>query len=335
MTNYLLCCDWGTSFFRLQLMDAADYRCLDEIQSPIGVADTFDNWRETGETMAREQFFRQHLSSQIALLPTRLSISLTNIPIVISGMASSSIGIEQIPYATLPFALDGSQAGIRHFDAQSNFPHDMLLISGVRSNDDVMRGEETQLIGLITLLDLSGHNVADAICIFPGTHSKHLCVRNRQLVQFDTYMTGELFDLMAKRSILKDSVDPTNLSNFSKANVQAFRQGIKQAKSSVIMNSLFKVRTNQLFEKLTKEENAFYLSGLLIGTELNHLVEDVTGALVLCGGSNLSAFYELAIDELNLTNRTLTIPTALIDRAASVGQIRLYQNSVLGNSVSR
>lgn len=326
MTNYLLCCDWGTSFFRLQLMDAVDYRCLDEIQSPIGIADTFDTWREMGETMAREQFFRQQISSQIESLATRLSLSLTNVPIVISGMASSSIGIEQIPYATLPFTLDGSQAGIRHFDAQPDFRHDMLLISGVRSDDDVMRGEETQLIGLITLLDLSGHNMDDALCIFPGTHSKHLCVRNRQLVQFDTYMTGELFDLMAKRSILKDSVDPASLSDFSKANVQAFRQGIKQAKSSVIMNSLFKVRTNQLFEKLTKEENAFYLSGLLIGTELNHLVEDVRLSLVLCGGSNLSAFYELAIDELNLTNRTITIPTEVIDRAASVGQIRLFKN---------
>ena len=315
-------------------MNTADDRCLDEIQSPIGIADTFDNWRGTGEGLPREQFFRQQLSGQIELLASRLSMNLTNVPIVISGMASSSIGIEQIPYATLPFALDGSQASTRQFNAQPDFPHDMLLISGVRSEDDVMRGEETQLIGLIALLDVSGHKLADAVCIFPGTHSKHLYLQNRQLIQFNTYMTGELFDLMAKRSILKDSVELTNVSDFSETNNKAFRQGIRQAKSSFILNSLFKVRTNQLFDKLTKEENAFYLSGQLIGIELNHLVESETESLVLCGGSNLSAFYELAIDELRLTNRTLTISTELIDRAASVGQIRLFQNSVLGKLVS-
>ena len=334
MTNYLLCCDWGTTSFRLQLLNVADYHCLGESQSPIGVANTFNNWKTAGESkgISREQFFRQQLSQQIDLLATKLSMNLLNIPVVISGMASSSIGMAEVPYARLPFAVDGSQASIRRFAQQPDFPHEIFLISGVRSqHDDVMRGEETQLIGLMALLDGADDKADDAICIFPGTHSKHLYIQNRQLIHFRTYMTGEVFDLMARQSILANSVDSSTLSDVSDAAITAFKQGVQQAKSSVILNSLFSVRTNQLFDKLTKKQNALYLSGLLIGTELNHLLEKQKLSLVLCSGSTLSVFYKLALDELHLTNSTRILSAELIDKAASVGQVRLYQYQLLSS----
>lgn len=328
MTNHLLCCDWGTSNFRLQLMDTATYACLGEIQLPLGIARTFDNWMAAGEGISRGRFYRRQLLEQIEVLAATVSISLTNVPVVLSGMASSSIGMELLPYAGLPFAVDGSQANRQYFDAQSDFPHDLLLISGVSSTDDVMRGEETQLIGLITLLDGSDQAMSEAIYIFPGTHSKHLHIQARKLIRFDTYMTGELFELIGKQSILKDSITLDSLSDFTVANKRAFRLGVEQSKSSVILQSLFKVRTNQLFGNLSKAENAFYLSGLLIGTELTHLVTNNDWPLILGSGSRLSTFYELAMDELKLTNRTMTIPAELIDRAASVGQIRLFQHQL-------
>ncbi|GAB4034301.1 2-dehydro-3-deoxygalactonokinase [Spirosoma gilvum] len=328
MITYLLCCDWGTSFFRLRLMRASDYQCIGEVLSQTGIAGTFGNWKAVNETqrISRDQFFRHQLKIQIDQLAHKLSMDLASIPVVISGMASSSIGMEELPYANLPFAVDGSQASIRHFEPMTDFPHDILLISGVKSQQDVMRGEETQLIGLIALLNRTGDKPNEAICIFPGTHSKHMYIQNDQLVNFDTYMTGELYDLMAHRSILKDSVDTTKLTNLTKADVLAFKKGVNQSKSLTILNSLFTVRTNQLFDKFSKKQNALYLSGLLIGTELNPLLKNKNASLVLCSGTKLSAFYELALEELNLLYRTITIPADLIDQAASIGQIILFQN---------
>ncbi|WP_461077318.1 2-dehydro-3-deoxygalactonokinase [Spirosoma flavus] len=328
MVNFLLCCDWGTSFFRLRLMDVSDYQSLGEIHSQTGVAGTFTGWQNSGESqgISRDQFFRQQLKKQIDRLAEKVNMSLSGIPVVISGMASSSIGMDELPYATLPFAVDGSQASVRHFDAQANFPHEIMLISGVSSDQDVMRGEETQLVGLIALLQLSGDKPQDAICIFPGTHSKHMAIQGDQLVGFDTYMTGELFELMAHQSILKDSVDTSHLTHFTDSDKDAFRRGVRRSTTSPILNSLFTIRTNQLFDKLTKKQNALYLSGLLIGSELNPLLNQKNSSLVLCSGSNLSVFYELALAELNLLHRTITIPPDVIDRVASIGQINLFQN---------
>ncbi len=335
MKKHLLCCDWGTSFFRLQLINTSDYQCIGEIHSPVGVSGTFDGWKLAGEHtgITRELFFRQQVRQQIDSLAAKLSVNLTDIPVVISGMASSSIGMEEIPYATLPFAVDGSQASVRRFDQQADFPHDILLISGIRSQHDVMRGEETQLIGLIALLDSLGTKIDDATFIFPGTHSKHVYIQNRQLTHFDTYMTGELFDLMANQSILKDSVDISSLANTSVDAIKAFRKGVNQAKLSITLNNLFRVRTNQLFDKFTKKQNAFYLSGLLIGAELSDLPKKASWPLILCSGSNLSHFYELAIDELQLTDRTITVPAELSDKAASIGQLHLFHNQLLKQSI--
>ncbi|GAB2602749.1 2-dehydro-3-deoxygalactonokinase [Spirosoma areae] len=335
MTTYLLCCDWGTSFLRLKLMTTSDWQCVDEVLSRQGIAGTFDAWKKTGEQkgITRNEFFRRQLKTPIDQLANNLSLSLAGVPVIISGMASSSIGMEEIPYAGLPFAVDGSQASLRRLDAQADFPHELILISGVSSERDVMRGEETQLIGLMALLTQSGDKPAEAVCVFPGTHSKHMYVQDGQLINIETYMTGELFDLLASQSILKDSVDLRGLSDMSDAAIQAFKLGVGQVKFCTILNSLFAVRTNQLFDKLTKKQNAFYLSGLLIGTELNPLIEQEKWPIILCSGSRLAAFYKMAIDELHLTPRTTIISADLIDKTAGVGQLILFQNQAIKEAV--
>ncbi|GAA4396128.1 2-dehydro-3-deoxygalactonokinase [Nibrella viscosa] len=328
MENYLLCCDWGTSFFRLQLVHIADYTILDQEVSPDGIAATYNAWKldAAGEAVPRSQFFRRQLHAQITRLAGRIGMSLDHVPVVISGMASSSIGMEDVPYATLPFALNGSRASVCYFDSQVEFPHDVYLVSGVRSGEDVMRGEETQLIGVTPLLGTVDRKLDDAIFICPGTHSKHMYVSQRQLVDFHTYMTGEVFNLLATHSILKNSVEVEHLTASLAIDPEAFKLGVREADACAILNRLFTIRTNQLFGKLSSQENALYLSGLLIGTELKPLRKPEKQELVLCCGSRLSPFYTLAIEELGLAERTTILSPELVDKAAIVGQVMLFQN---------
>lgn len=327
MKNYLLGCDWGTSSFRLRLIDTTDLRLIGEVTSQEGVASTFNNWKMTGnqQGISRKHFFQHQLIRQITLLSGKTAIDLAGIPIVVSGMASSSIGMDEVPYATLPFPTDGSLASTRRLSAQDDFPHELTLISGVRTQHDVMRGEETQLIGLLDLLATRQMYVDESILIFPGTHSKHIYIQQQQVTDFRTFMTGELFNLMASHSILSDSVDTTDLHALSESDRNAFVSGINDTDSS-ILNDLFKVRTNQLFNKLTKKQNALYLSGLLIGDELKTLVRQAQWQLILCSGTNLYELYKLAIDVLALSNRTTTISSSLIDKATMAGQLKIAQN---------
>ena len=322
--KYLLSCDWGTTAFRLRLIDTINYKVINECVSLEGVARTYEAWKATGTPAQEKQgFFKNKFKQQMSVLTSQSKQSLEGLDIVISGMASSSIGMVELPYATLPFNLDGSQANIQLIEADAFFPHKIMLISGVRSADDVMRGEETQLIGLTDLLHLSPQE--PYIFILPGTHSKHLYIENNRLVNFHTYMTGEIFNILSNHSILKDSIDITTLDDFSNIELAAFKKGVFEADSSGILKSLFKVRTNQLFQKLNKKENGFYLSGLLIGSELKNLLAESNCQLVLCSGNNLFEFYKTAIEVLNLSERTMTVPSEMIDKAVVIGQMKIFK----------
>lgn len=328
MRKHLLSCDWGTSSFRLRLVDVKNRDVVGEVTSSDGIGAVYSAWQEANADghVLRGDYYRSIIATQVTALGKQTGIDLAGVPIVLSGMASSSIGMEGLPYASLPFALDGSHLGIQQYDELPYFPHAITLISGVRSDHDVMRGEETQLIGLAAAMDLSGR---DAIFIFPGTHSKHMFVRDGRLIDFKTFMTGEVFNLMANQSILKDSIEHYHHSDFTDEAAQAFRSGIRESGSGNILNALFTVRTNQLFDLLNKRENGMFLSGLLIGYEIRDLTKETGAHLVLCGGNNLYHLYKAAIETLGLAGRATIIPSEIVDRAATTGHIRIFENQYL------
>lgn len=332
MEKYLLSCDWGTTSFRLRLVDRTDNAMIGEVISQNGIGNTYNLWKAAGE-IPRENYFRQQLAVQIHMLAQKLDFELDGIAVMMSGMASSSIGMQEIPYAPLPFALNGSSMMIKHFGEQDGFRNEIILLSGVSSQHDVMRGEETQLIGVAELADFPYHE--NAVFLFPGTHSKHLYVKQGELMQFKTFMTGEIFNLMASQSILKDSVETFTPPDYPEEAWTFFRKGIEESGSAHILNSLFTVRTNQLFHLMNKKQNAMFLSGLLIGSELRHLIKETEWKLVLCSGNNLYDLYKTAIETLNLSDRTLIIPSEIVERSATAGQIRVfeYQKSTLNKLI--
>lgn len=305
-----------------------DHDVVGEVTSPSGIGTVYNAWQEANAdgSVARADYYRSIIATQIAALQKQTGVDLAGVPIVLSGMASSSIGMQELPYARLPFALDGAHLGMKYYEKLPGFPHEITLISGVRSDHDVMRGEETQLIGLGAAMDLSGR---DAIFIFPGTHSKHMFVRDGRLIDFKTFMTGEVFNLMANQSILKDSIDQYLQSDFNEEAAGAFRLGIRESGSGNILNALFTVRTNQLFGLLNKRENGMFLSGLLIGYEIRDLTKETSAHLVLCGGNNLYQLYKAAMETLGLSGRATIIPSEIVDRAATTGHIRIFENQHL------
>lgn len=320
--KYFLSCDWGTTNFRLRLVDTSNNEVVSEITSQEGIARTFQAWKASDmPENERVRFFKNFLKQQITVLENQSQRNLVGLDIIISGMASSSIGLLELPYVTLPFDLNGNQAFIHKIEADEQFPYSIKLISGVRSDDDVMRGEETQLIGLMALLQLPVDNF---IFILPGTHSKHLYTEGGRLVRFHTYMTGEMFNILSNHSILKDSIDSSAFQETSSNEWAAFEKGVLDTEGG-LLNPLFKVRTNQLFEKYTKKENALYMSGLLIGSELQEL-KTQSKQLVLCSGNNLFEFYKLAIDALGLSECTHIVPSDVIEKAVVVGQALLVAN---------
>ena len=149
MSRLFVNCDWGTTAFRLRLVTLGALRILAEFRSTSGVAELA---AET-ETGPRAERFQQVLRRGLAELGRTAELELNGVPVVISGMASSSLGWRELPYATLPCRLDGQGLGSAELDPllAPTGTHRVRLISGLRSETDVLRGEETEILGLFQL----------------------------------------------------------------------------------------------------------------------------------------------------------------------------------------
>ena len=247
MEEYFVSCDWGTSHCGLQVVRRDDGVVIDTVSSDKGAAALAGDQDGYGDELTR--------------LLGELDSRGKDAPIVISGMASSSIGWKELPYAEVPFSLSGESLVVEELDFPGRL---VLLISGVATGDDVMRGEEVELVGLHQL----GHLQGDCIAITPGTHSKHVQISDGKVTNFETFMTGELFELMSQHSILKHSVELG-----SDLDIDSFLRGVERGVKSPLSNAFFKVRTGSLLSGLSLSESASYLDGIVIGGELSSLID--------------------------------------------------------------
>ena len=263
--------DWGTSSFRGWLM-SADGEVLAESRSTEGML----HCAGTG--------FAPVLRDHLAQLGAP-----EGAPVLICGMAGARQGWVEAPYLKTPTRLDALHEGAIRIDV----PGDIRILPGVaqaRANrPDVMRGEETQLLG-VTEPDFTG-----LVCI-PGTHSKWIRIEAGHIVEFSTYMTGELFSVIAQHSILVHAVEMTDAPPVDS---QPFREGLSTALAApmALTASLFRLRASQLLGFEQRTDGAARLSGLLIGTELADALRrhGPLRSLRLIGAGSLGRLYEAAL----------------------------------------
>lgn len=222
--------------------------------------------------------------------------------VVICGMVGGREGWIEAPYAPCPCDLLSLARDI--IRAPARFA-EVWIAPGARSADhsgriDVMRGEETQILG--GLVEEKGpiHVVA------PGTHSKWAQVEGGRLVDFRTYMTGELFAVLKSHSILGRTMEFDAPDDRG-----AFDLGVGRAlMEKGLLNLLFSARTEVLFKHVAPQAAPSYLSGVLIGAEIAEASARAsltpTAPIALIGGAELAARYSRAFELAGFTNvRTL------------------------------
>jgi len=166
MPAQFLSCDWGTSSFRLRLVSTTTNEILVESEAPTGARQLY----ERGESSGAPRFglFAQVAAEHIEKIALRRRLS--GQPLIISGMASSTIGWKELPYAAMPFPLDASGLVVEEltWDAPEGLGP-TYIVSGVASATDVIRGEECQAIGLLGQPEFQEFRES-SLLILPGTH---------------------------------------------------------------------------------------------------------------------------------------------------------------------
>ncbi len=255
--------DWGTSNMRAWAMSASG-TVLAEAASDQGMG-----------KLARDGF-------EPALLATVSDWIDGPTTVIACGMVGSRQGWVEAPYAAVPCPVLSDafvQAPTTHPDLTVH------VIPGIKQTDpaDVMRGEETQISGFLA----RNPNWDGVICL-PGTHTKWVHISANEVVSFQTFMTGELFDTIAKQTVLRHSIAADGWDD------DAFAIGLDMgmARPERLAARLFSLRANGLLNDMAGEAARAQLSGLLIGAELAAAKPYWLGQqIAVIGDSSLSKLY--------------------------------------------
>lgn len=267
--------DWGTTRLRIWLLDGNGAVCA-ERRSNEGLS--------VASTLGFEKTLERHLVDLHAP---------ADLPVMICGMAGSRQGWIEAPYVHCPARLDEVLASAVAVPSKGR---KIRIVPGVaqRSDDspDVMRGEETQLAGIIARITAGSH----LVCM-PGTHSKWIHVRNGVMEKFSTWLTGELFELLSTGSILRHSIAPgsTNVMSDHPAFQNWFSDAF--AEPEMLTGRLFRIRAAMLLNGTSAEESAAALSGLLIGSEIGAACRSMgrpDAAIQLIASGPLAQLYQTA-----------------------------------------
>mgnify|MGYP006275202267 CR=1 FL=1 len=280
----LIAIDWGTSSLRAARI-AADGTVLEQRAWPRGILQV-----PAGGFAAA---WRDAVGAWMTAQPDALCL--------MSGMVGSQQGWREAPYTACPANAAQIASNLRWLTPGDGIePGQRVgIVGGLQCEHDgmpdVMRGEETQVLGACALL-----GVRDATVVLPGTHSKWVQLRDGRIDHFRTAMTGEVYALLRQHSILRRSLpesDTTAMDDPTGPQATTFCDGVRFAlRASGLLHSAFSVRTLALTERLPIAQRSAWLSGLVIGEELRAAaVSRETAPLVLVGDAALVARYQIAL----------------------------------------
>ncbi|MBP1853031.1 2-dehydro-3-deoxygalactonokinase [Rhizobium halophytocola] len=275
--------DWGTTNLRLWLVDA-DGAVLAERQSAEGMGN-----------LSTDQF--------AGVLETHLAAlgAPADLPVMMAGMVGARTGWVEVPYAVAP--ADLTTLADSAFDVPQT-ARPVAILPGVCQTTplphDVMRGEETQLAGAVA------DGLVSAVFCLPGTHSKWAIVEDGRLSRFATVMTGELFSLLSRQSILRLTIDADATTE---PGMPEFAEGVRQGlrPGFALSAELFSFRAAALLAGLTPTSAAARLSGMLIGAEIAAMASQIdnNATIYIVGSDRLTALYRAGLSHAGLACEAL------------------------------
>jgi 2-dehydro-3-deoxygalactonokinase len=281
-SNLRVVLDWGTTSFRAFLVDDSG-AIVDRVETADGIRAVVD--RGFADIVARLLAPWQQAHGRLSILA--------------AGMIGSRNGWVEVPYVATPANASDLAAAVRTEALRdggtiSFFPG--LTDRSALPFPDVMRGEETQLVGLGL--------ERDATVVLPGTHSKWARIEGGRITRFRTFATGEIFATLTDHSFLANVAKRP-----SEPDWHALARGLDVARDenggAGLLSRIFTVRTGWLAGAIDPREMVDYLSGIVVGCEFAEAAAQGwhagDGAVIIVGDDDIAQVYRAAAEKFGLS----------------------------------
>lgn len=307
MADYITI-DGGTTNTRLRLV--RDGQILDTLRYPVGARAGIDN-----KTLLRET-----IKGGITELLSRHSLGEKDIcRILACGMITCEFGLLDLPHITAPAGIRELHNAMYETVLADISPIPFVFVRGVKlstgdlASTDMMRGEETELMGIC--------NGEAGVFILPGSHSKIITTdANGRISDFRTMLTGEMIAALSQDTILKDAVD----LSISSVDPDYLRKGYDYAAEHGINEALFKVRVlKNLFGAAPQAVYSFYM-GILLSDEIRTVLAKNPGKVVIGGRKAIREATAILLTALS-DAEVIALTDDQVDASSALGAINVYE----------
>ncbi|MBQ4087122.1 MAG: 2-dehydro-3-deoxygalactonokinase [Clostridia bacterium] len=307
MANYITI-DGGTTNTRVGLV--LDGNLIETVKIPVGAM------KSIGGNGALKDGIRQAIESLLA----KHGASETDIAkILASGMITCEFGLCNLPHITAPAGISELHDSMHETVIEDISSIPIVFIRGVKTvgslnETDMMRGEETELMGLLS------YAAGDTLFVLPGSHSKLIEMENGKITAFSTMLTGEMIAALSGNTILKDAVD----LSVSETDAEFLTEGYRQAEKCGINQALFRVRIlKNLFGADSVKTYSFFLGAVLQG-EIASILSAKPETVMLGGKQQLRDAMKTLLDAFG-TKNVISLTEDEVEKSVFMGQIAVYE----------
>lgn len=308
MANYI-CIDGGTTNTRINLV--CNKQVIDSAKFNVGARSGIDN----------KSLLRTTIRDGITAILEKNNMKKEDIVrILASGMITCEFGLVELPHTVLPAGIDELHNVMHEVVLEDISDIPFVFMRGVKTameqleSSDMMRGEETELMGVFR---------DEAVYILPGSHSKIIKTdADGKIVGFATMLTGEMFAALSQGTILKDAV---MLSDFA-IEKESLLRGYNYCLKNGINDALFKVRIlKNIFKKEPSEIYNFFM-GIILCDEVQYVLGQNPPKIVIGGKQQIKEALATILRELT-SAQVVEIPENEVAASSSLGMIRIYEHA--------
>ena len=308
MSTYITI-DGGTTSTRVNLY--RDGEILDTVKLSIGARASIDN---------REKYVSE-IKAAVDKLVSKNKGNITRI--LASGMITSEFGLCNLPHITAPAGVDELHNSMHETVISEISDIPLVFMRGVKLSGkdidsfDMMRGEETELVGIMR------EEYGECIYVLPGSHSKIIKTdKEGKIVSFSTMLTGEMIASLSQGTILKDAVD----LNCEKINCEYLLKGYDYAEAAGINKALFKVRILKNNFNADKEAVYNFFMGVVLYNEIASILKEEAKTVVLGGRKQIKEAMTLILKAKSSKN-IIELDEKTVEYSTSVGMVKIYEHS--------
>lgn len=314
-TNYITI-DTGTTNTRISII--RDKEILDVLKLKVGA----------GDTKKDPSILKKTIKSGINEILLKNRLFENDIECVIAcGMITSEFGICDLEHLKAPCGIEELANGLHHTNIAEISSLPFFFVRGVKiegdtfETTDVMRGEETELLGLTNRIE------PNCLYVLPGSHSKLILTDDKgRIERFSTELTGELMSAVAGSTILNQNID---LNIDVEVDNEYLRMGYLYAKEHGLNAAFFKVRILNSFFGCTRPQIYGFFKGVALCPEIENIKKTGSKKVIVSGKAQLRSPMCYLLTEFS-DSEIISVPDEISDNATAIGMVKIY-NAIKDN----